>query len=152
VLFRSSDNGRTWTRGGEPCQGAHPLEVDSVALAAAPGGTAALCQERQSGAGPDFVVVSHDDGARFADTAGRLPQFDAALLTGDPRTVLVAAGAHAYRSTDGGASWARIDQISGTATFAGFESSVLGRIVTDGGRTVWTTRDGGARWDAYRWP
>lgn len=151
VMFRSADDGATWSRVGEPCPQSRRSETDSVALAAAPGGITALCQLRQAGAGPDFLAKSAD-GVQFAATGGTVPQFGADVLAGDPSTVLVAAGSGAYRSTDGGASWDRIPEIAGDVSFVGFESPTLGRIVTDGGRTIWTTRDGGAHWSAFQFP
>ena len=36
------------------------------------------------------------------------------------------------------------------ASWVGFESQTEGRAVTDGGRTIWTTHDGGQTWSPYR--
>jgi hypothetical protein len=45
-----------------------------------------------------------------------------------------------------------VPDISGSVTFAGFESTTVGRVVSDGGRTIWTTRDGGATWHEVTLP
>lgn len=153
TVYVSVDDGASWTARQDPCRGTTRPESDAVAIAAAPGGVlTALCQVRQAGAGGDFLVRSSDAGAHFAPSRATLPQFSAHLLAGDPSTVLVAAGQGSYRSTDGGASWAPITAVTGTATFVGFESPTLGRIVTDGGRTVWTTTDAGAHWTPFHFP
>ncbi len=34
-------------------------------------------------------------------------------------------------------------------SFLGFESPSVGRAVTDGGRTIWTTFDGGKTWSPF---
>jgi photosystem II stability/assembly factor-like uncharacterized protein len=150
TLYVSSDNGVHWTEHPEPCP-QEGGEVDSHAIAASPGATVtALCVPRDSS--PAFVAVSTDGGAQFSRRAGTLPWADAGTVVGDPGTVLVAAGDHSYRSTDGGGSWTPITNVTGTVSFAGFESPSLGRIVTDGGRTIWTTTDGGASWSRFGFP
>ena len=150
TLYASTDDGAHWAEHGEPCPQAGG-EVDSHALAASPGGiVAALCVPRETA--DAFVAVSSDAGGTFERTAGTMPWAAAYTITGDPSTVLVAAGAQSYRSTDGGASWAPIADVSGEASFVGFESPTLGRIVTDGGRTIWTTTDAGAHWSRFTFP
>ena len=77
------------------------------------------------------------------------------MLTGDPTTVLVAAGRGAYRSTDGGQSWQPIPELSGRpggVSFIGFESPTVGRAITDNGRKVWTTSNAGRTWTAFVFP
>ncbi len=143
TLYRSSDDGRDWVAAGEPCPQSAP-EVDSSALAAAPGGrVSVLCTNRQA-PNRQFVATSTTHGATFT-ARGALPQ-RADQLAGDPTTVLVTAGDSLLRSTDGGRSWARLIQPTGPVSFLGFESSTVGRAVTDGGRTIWTTSDGGRLW------
>jgi photosystem II stability/assembly factor-like uncharacterized protein len=152
TLYASTDDGVHWTNRGEPCQ--QPVdkeEIDSVAVAASPGGRVALlCQARATGL--ENLATSTDRGASFVRSAGAIPSFAASVLAGDPTTVLIAAGAHPYRSTDGGVSWTRVEEVTGEASFAGFESPTLGRIVTDGGRTIWTTTDAGAHWSRFTFP
>jgi photosystem II stability/assembly factor-like uncharacterized protein len=75
-----------------------------------------------------------------------IPAATADTLTGDPATILVAAGTGLSRSTDGGRSWAAVPDVTGRISFVGFESDRVGRAVADDGRTIWTTRDGGASW------
>jgi hypothetical protein len=36
--------------------------------------------------------------------------------------------------------------VSGGVTFAGFESATVGRLVTGGEQTIWTTRNAGGSW------
>jgi photosystem II stability/assembly factor-like uncharacterized protein len=150
TLFASTDNGSTWQHLGEPCPQAGYDEVDSRAVAAAPNGTVSvLCAPRNAGSSL-FVAISHDAGASFVRAAGTLPRRGGAEFTGDPSTVLVAGWNSAYRSTDGGTTWSRIPTLAGTVVgFLGFESPTVGRAVTDGGRRIWTTHDGGATWSAF---
>lgn len=147
TLYVSTDNGVHWTEHGEPCPQTGG-EVDSHSVAASPGGTVTVsCVPRE--AAPAFVAVSTDAGNHFTKRPGTVPWGAAGAVVGDPRTVLLDVGTGAYRSTDGGASWQRIAQITGEVTFAGFESATLGRIVTDGGRTIWTTTDAGRHWTPF---
>lgn len=152
TLFSSHDDGASWTRHDDPCAVPADKEADSVAIAASPGGVTALCQVRAAGTGRDFFVVSRNAGADFTAEPGTIPQFTADQIAGDPTTVLAAAGTGAYLSTNGGTSWQLIPEISGKVSFVGFESQTLGRIVTDGGRTIWTTTDGGTSWTPYTFP
>jgi photosystem II stability/assembly factor-like uncharacterized protein len=146
TLYRSTDDGRTWKAAGEPCPQLQSAEVDSTAIAAAPGGRAAvLCRTRQA---PQryFVATSTDHGATFAGQPGTTPPATAEQLTGDPTTVLVTAGSGLSRSPDGGNTWQRVPGVTGQITFVGFESDQVGRAVGDSGRAIWTTRDGGVTW------
>jgi photosystem II stability/assembly factor-like uncharacterized protein len=149
TLYSSTDDGRHWSAAGEPCpQGSH--EVDSVAVTAAPDGrVSVLCTERSAQHG-SFVANSTDAGRHFARQAGTVPAATAGLLTGDAATVLVTGGTGLARSTDAGATWRTMPDVTGSVTFIGFESRQVGRAVTDGGRSIWTTRDGGATWSAVR--
>lgn len=149
TLYRSTDDGHNWVAAGEPCP--QPgQEVDSSAIAAAPHGrVSVLCTTRQA-PNRQFVATSTDHGATFAP-GGTLPQ-PVEQVTGDPSTVLLAAGPSLLRSTDGGRSWTRLIQPTGPVSFLGFESPTVGRAVTDGGRTIWTTSDGGRAWSALSMP
>jgi photosystem II stability/assembly factor-like uncharacterized protein len=144
TLYRSTDDGRTWIKSGEPCpQTGH--EVDSTAIAG--GGddrVSALCMNRLAPQRPQ-VVVSEDAGAHFSLAQGKAPLEAANLLAGDPNTVLVAAGVGMARSVDGGRIWHIVRDVKGNVTFVGFESETVGRAVTDG-NTIWTTQDGGKSW------
>jgi photosystem II stability/assembly factor-like uncharacterized protein len=148
VVYRSSDDGATWHRGAEPCPQTGG-EVDSRAVAAAPGGrVTVLCQRRQGSAAP-FVATSADAGATFQGQPGAIPAARASLLAGDPNGVLLTGGDGLARSTDGGRGWRDVGGVSGTINFVGFENSAVGRVLTDG-RTIWTTRDGGRSWSEVR--
>jgi photosystem II stability/assembly factor-like uncharacterized protein len=146
VLYRSTDSGRSWSAGPEPCP-QRGQEVDSVSIAAgADGRVSVLCATRQA---PNrFDVASSDDaGATFTAQPGRIAsKVFPSLLTGDAATVLVAAGNGMARSTDGGASWQQVDGVTGDIGWVGFESQTVGRAVSADGSTIWTTRDGGISW------
>jgi photosystem II stability/assembly factor-like uncharacterized protein len=145
TLYRSTDRGETWQDVGEPCPQTRQ-EIDSRSIAAGDGGrVSALCMNRlepvHSG-----VATSTDAGGHFARQPGELA-ISANLLTGDPDTVLVAAGVEGMaRSTDGGATWQKITDVTGEIGWVGFESQQVGRAVSGDGSTIWTTRDGGATW------
>lgn len=150
TLYRSSDDGASWTDAGEPCPQPGG-ETDSVSLAAGAGGRVSVtCVTRQA---PQtaFVAVSTDQGAHFT-RVGAIPWTSAGVLVGDPATVLLAGPAsgsgQVYRSTDGGTTWTPVAGLrgAGTLTWAGFESKTVGRVIADGGRAIWTTRDAGATW------
>ena len=145
TLYRSTDNGESWTNVGEPCpQG--PREVDSSSVAGSPDGrVSVLCTVRDVG-GRSFVAVSTDAGTNFNARSGTIPSTTNGLLTGDPDTVLVAGGVGMARSTDGGATWQTVADVPGEVGWVGFESQTVGRAVSADGSTIWTTRDGGATW------
>jgi hypothetical protein len=149
TLLASTDNGATWRSLGEPCPQAGQ-EVDSTAVAAGGGDrVSVLCMTRQA---PNryTVATSSDAGLRFTPRPGRVPAAIApGLLTGDPDTVLVAAGSGLARSVDGGRSWRTVPDVTGRVTFVGFESGRVGRAVTDDG-VIWTTHDAGKTWTAVR--
>jgi photosystem II stability/assembly factor-like uncharacterized protein len=145
TLYRSVDKGLTWRPVGEPCP-QHRQEVDSVSVAGGDEGRAAvLCMTRQA---PNRyrVATSTNGGATFADQPGRIP-IAASFLTGDPNTVLVAAGDGGMaRSIDGGQTWQPITDVTGAIGWVGFESQQVGRALSADGTTIWTTRDAGATW------
>lgn len=144
TLYRSSDDGRSWLQAGEPCPQSS-AEVDSSAVAGAPDGRVSVLCTVRSATQRSFVVTSTDHGATFAPQPGTIPVIVPDQLTGDPTTVLVAARDGLARSLDGGRSWTAVPDVQGRVTFVGFESSSVGRAVTDQ-HTIWTTRDGGRSW------
>jgi photosystem II stability/assembly factor-like uncharacterized protein len=64
-----------------------------------------------------------------------------------PHTLFAAADA-LYRSTDSGTSWQVVLDHPADPTLPppGFQSESVGRWLTDGGRDIWTTTDGGRSW------
>lgn len=151
VLFRSSDDGKTWTRSGEPCPQTR-LEVDSIAIATGGGAVNVLCEVRQDAnnlpANRLDIAISTDGGVHFAAKPGALPWQWVNQLAGYPSGVLIAAGVNGgYRSTDGGTSWQPIPELRGQrVSFAGFENQTIGKLITNGGRTIWLTTDAGRTW------
>jgi photosystem II stability/assembly factor-like uncharacterized protein len=162
ALFRSSDDGATWTRVDDPCPyiGAGYWNV-STAAALAPDGTVVVGCGSGGGDDPNFygggTITSTDGGRTFETpvTGGKVG--GARLLAAvDKQTQIEYAPKEAcgcvgnlrlYRSTDAGNSWTPVAGVSvKDVTFIGFESAAVGRIVTGGGKAIWTTRDGGASW------
>jgi photosystem II stability/assembly factor-like uncharacterized protein len=143
ALYRSADDGRTWQRRDEPCPQVR-ADVVALAVAGAPQGRVSLlCGTRDLA--HLFVATSADGGAQFVAQSGAVPGVAADQFTGDPATVLVSGGSELAISRNGGHTWARVAGVTGTVTFLGFESTTIGRAVTDS-RTIWTTRDGGRTW------
>lgn len=148
TLFVSHDNGQSWRSVGEPCPQVGGEADSSAVTADGSGQVSVLCTTRQAPQ-RSFVATSTQAGASgtFAAQAGTVPsaQTQSTLLTGDPATVLVVAGAGLSRSVDGGLSWQPVATVTGSVSFVGFESGTVGRAVT-GGSTIWTTRDAGQTW------
>lgn len=148
VLYTSADDGASWTRRAEPCPQTSPPEVDSTQLsAAADGSVAVLCSPRGVD-GTDFTAVSTDGGASF-QAGEAIPGGPGELLgAASARVQLMLSFGSMYRTQDGGATWqpVRLQLGPGEPIFVGFESATVGRVVTDTGRTVWTTRDAGLTW------
>jgi photosystem II stability/assembly factor-like uncharacterized protein len=144
TLYRSADNGATWIRGGEPCPQLDTEDDSSAIAAAADGRVSVLCTQRGA-TNNQWIATSTDHGAHFTAQPGRIPSY-ADRLTGDPTTVLLATGHALARSTDGGNSWSSGPHLISGVSFAGFESSQVGRVVAAHGTEIWTTRDGGRTW------
>jgi photosystem II stability/assembly factor-like uncharacterized protein len=53
-----------------------------------------------------------------------------------------------YMSTNGAATFTHSHKLR-NASWVGFESRSLGRLVNNAGRTIWTTRDGGHTWTSF---
>ncbi|HEU5268207.1 MAG TPA: hypothetical protein VFU35_15970, partial [Jatrophihabitans sp.] len=153
TLYRSSDNGVTWRRGGEPCPQAR-VEVDSVALSSAPdGGLALLCRDRGA-PNEQFVITSTDGGASFrAGSRTALGAGYVSTLGAATAQVLVVSSDQAYRSTDGGNHFARLGSNAGSSpgqlAWLGFASPSVGHGISADRRSVWTTADGGRSWSRY---
>jgi photosystem II stability/assembly factor-like uncharacterized protein len=147
ALYVSTDNGASWTPHRAPCAGSTPY---TTGIAAAPGNAVvAMCVPLPLGP-RTYLVVSHDSGAHFARLPGSALRAYATPLAGDPASTLVVGGAGgAYRYTAAGSQFARVAGIGGPVSFVGFESTVVGRVVSDGGRTIWTTHDAGATWQPF---
>jgi photosystem II stability/assembly factor-like uncharacterized protein len=153
TLYRSTDDGASWIRSGEPCP-QYSGEVDSYGVSAGVGDdVSVLCRPRSSSA-PWSVATSTNGGASFGVGSGRIA-FGAvtqtgassqSVLAGDPGTVLAVAGAGVSISTDGGTSWQSAGDVTGRIGFVGFESATVGRAVSTDGRVIWTTYDAGQSW------
>jgi photosystem II stability/assembly factor-like uncharacterized protein len=149
TIYVSHDNGASWTARSEPCPN-QSGEVDTIAIAASPGGVTIVCEPRGGGSA-SFVEVSTDGAKNFTRTTGMVPSVNPVQLTGDPATVMLLGGLgiETYQSTDGGAHWTAHDHKLRNAQWIGFESRSLGRLVNNAGRTIWTTRDGGHTWTSF---
>ena len=126
-----------------------PPKIDSYMIAAGDAGRAAVLCAARAAQLTQWVATSSDHGANFTAEPGRIPA-PAELFTGDPATVLVAAGNRAARSGDGGQTWQAIPYRMTGVSFVGFESNQVGRLVADHGTEIWTTRDGGKSWTKVR--
>lgn len=158
TLYISTDNGASWNPRSEPCPQASAqankitTEVDSVAVAAAPGGAVSLLCASRDGVSRIFAIISRDTGTHFTQRTDSLPRSAGELLTGDPSTVLIAAGTTAYRLIGAGPRWVQVAGLAGRVSFLGFESATVGRAVTDAGRKIETTTDGGRTWSSFEFP
>jgi hypothetical protein len=150
ALWVSRDDGATWTDRGEPCR-QEPVqggEVDSSAVATAvDGSVSVLCVPRTAA---DHQAISTATGPDKAFRQSGLQALGpATALAAASQRVLLVASDRLYRSTDAGASFTAVPDVSGPPRWLGFESATLGRALSDDGRTIWTTRDAGASWSAY---
>lgn len=146
-LISSTDLGHTWTAHGDPCQ-ASGTDFHATGVSAGNGAHLTVLCSPVSGHGSSYVTTSSDGGSSFTPQSGAIPAGAAGgLLTGSPDTVLLSGGDDGVeRSIDGGVHWQPVSGPSGQITFVGSESTTTARVVADGGRSIWTTRDAGATW------
>lgn len=151
-LYVSTDNGASWTRKPAPCASTG----SQYTLAIAAGETVSAVCMTTSNHGrkiESYVATSNNEGSGFTRLRGSTFAGDLSqgLFAGDPNTELLAVGPHGLiRYSSDTKRWTRVDGVTGRPSFVGFESQTLGRVVTDGGRIVWTTKDGGQTWSPYR--
>ncbi len=169
VIYRSLDDGLTWTALRDPCGGTGAALRDAISIAAAPGGfLAALCTTRVISTYGYSVVSSLDNGATWG--ARRpvpvTPAFSPDLIaaTGSKAMVITnspAAGSGEYTyqlvfSADRGKIWAsvasdarQLDPNAPYATYLAFQGPLEGRWVGYP-HAIWTTTDGGRLWTRRR--
>lgn len=156
TLYVSTDGGSNWTLEQDPCPNSNGVEYDTRAsTAAADGSLTVLCARRQPGAA-GFTMTSTDGGQDFVVSPANLPGTDAGLIgAASSKTWLVAAGGSLYRSADGGAHWSQLYHGPNSASYIGFESGTVGRVIGApvagvlGSATIWTTTDAGQSWAYY---
>ena len=142
-VFRSTDGGTTWSGLGNPCPRTADGRYGPTAIASGSNGRVALtCRLPQTPMAR--LITSVDAGAHFTDL-GAVPQRSGLLALG-PNGVYLLALDSLSRTRDGGKHWADVPRIQPNFTWLGFESDRVGRVVSDGGTTIWTTRDGGTTW------
>ncbi|HUY55887.1 MAG TPA: hypothetical protein VMV23_12135 [Candidatus Nanopelagicaceae bacterium] len=159
-LYVSTDDGTTWAANLDPCSRTKHPDYVASAFAAAPAGVlVALCSSR-SGAGPQMVTVSSDQGVSFGPLE-QLPHLASGLYTEisatSAKALFVASpGVELLQSSTGGHSWrvavrvkTEITPTTPQATFLGFETSLIGRWIGPPD-TLWTTTDGGGTWSASK--
>jgi hypothetical protein len=156
-LYRSSNGGVSWHRGGEPCpQSGTKTEVDSSDLSSAPDGALALVCRDRGAPERQFVITSTNGAASFhAGSKTALGSAPATTLGAATAQVLVLTGDDAYRSTDGGNHFVRLGANSGSSpgrlAWLGFASPSVGHGISADRRSIWTTTDGGRSWSRYRY-
>jgi photosystem II stability/assembly factor-like uncharacterized protein len=157
-LLVSTDDGASWANRGNPCSREGPAEeIISMAASAGSDGSVHLLCGRYA-AQPDYALTSTDHGLNFSVTRSRFPSDRGqllALVSASARVLVARCTSTVCMSTDGGASWRTAPDVtvgSEGVAFLGFESAQVGRVVTNGGRTIWTTRDGGLHWTPVTFP
>ena len=157
ALFVSNDDGATWTTRAVCPSPSGPGEVDLHGVSMGPDGTmVVLCQARMAG-GPASLQLSTDGGASFRSLPQSLGSAPVSLVGAASQSVLFVQSDVLYRSTDGGASWRRVQSGGSgplTASYLGFQTGSIGRVAETapgqtGARTIWTTRDAGQSWVSY---
>lgn len=153
TLYRTADDGRTWTQRGEPCPQLG-REDDSTLPSSAPDGSLAVfCTPRGINAN-SFVATSTDGGRTFHAGSYQLGSgYTRALGAASSRT-LVLSSDETYRSTDGGNHFTRLSANAGSSPgqlgWLGFSTTSVGHGISADRSSVWTTRDGGRTWTAFR--
>jgi photosystem II stability/assembly factor-like uncharacterized protein len=155
TLFRTADDGRTWTMAGEPCPQLG-REDDSTLPSSGPDGSwAVLCRPRGV-SGNAYAATSADGGRTFHAGSFRFGSAFAQAVGAASSRVLIVSGDETYRSTDGGNHFARLSANAGSSpgrlSWLGFSTTSVGHGLSADRRSAWTTRDGGRTWTAFRFP
>jgi hypothetical protein len=114
----------------------------------------AIAASRVPAAGAGSIITSTDGGRSFHRVGRDGLEEPAAMIDSIAAATasnLFVQAIHLYRSTDGGAHFARARGGPRTTRFLGFQNAEVGRAVepaASGSDTIWTTRDGGAKWSA----
>jgi hypothetical protein len=170
VILRSTNGGATWQRAADPCGGTIRDEHDTIGLAAAPGGFAAVLCPPRSGTGTTFVRTSADYGSSWgplrAVPGGTKDHLSLVAAASVAHLVLATGGFagsgratyHLLASADGGLRWSAVvtgtmhlDPQAPAAGFLGFEDASVGRWLSSP-RDVWTTGDAGQHWQERAFP
>ena len=153
AVFRSKDNGLTWT--------VHKLDpvsdYTSVPRVAASPSNAKIVfasgSYHKSGQTYYRVFKSADGGDSWTNVAGSINQhpYDLLLHPTDPNTIYVATQNGVYRSSNGGKTWAK--QIAPNVMFTeilAMDSTNPQVLYAGANLTVYKSTDGGVRWTASK--
>ncbi len=160
ALYVSSDAGRHWIAKGEPCPYIGAGYTDqTVAMTTSSDGAIVIDCATRSGDEPNFIggltITSTDHGEHFVAPAHGGKLGPARVLAAASAAVQLAyagsngGAAQLYRSTNGGDSWSAVQGLSGEISWIGFQSATVGRMLSEDGRTLWTTRDAGMTWTGH---
>lgn len=152
-LFVSADDGRHWADRADPCAagagapGAPVASVGTQDVAMGIDGSLALLCAGANGR-PEWVAASANGTAFSRRPAMSFAPSGSFLTIGAllPSTVFAADSSTLRRSVDGGRTWQAVAEIPSFVIFLGFENDHVGRLLIDGGRGIWTTRDAGRTW------
>ena len=146
VLYRSADDGASWRHTANPCATAGAVR-DTIAVAAGSDGrVGVLCRVAQTAEA--VLGTSSDAGVTFTARAAA-PQRAGLLAVGGTGVYLQALDTLS-RTGNSGTTWTTATRIEPGFVWLGFESDDVARLVADGGRVIWTTRDGGLHWTSVR--
>jgi photosystem II stability/assembly factor-like uncharacterized protein len=143
-LYRSDDSGTTWSR-------QNPLADASLSsLAVKAGQPDTLFAFHDS----EGLVASTDGGRRFDPVQSQvLPHrsvSDILTYAQEPETFYAVADQAVYKSTDGGKTWAKLENGLNGVSAVAIDRSPMGRLyVTDFSGNVYQSADGGASWQKH---
>jgi photosystem II stability/assembly factor-like uncharacterized protein len=167
VFYRSGDDGITWHKSsepyGEPCPAIGAGYSDTaVGLTVGGDGSVVIAcvgRDKQQTFFGGSTITSTDGGRTFTGGGGKLgPAWLVGAADASHQFVYAPVSSQAgetrggFYASAGPLPWNLVPDISGQVTFIGFESTSVGRVVADGGRTIWTTRDAGVTWRPVTMP
>ena len=128
-LYRSSDGGASWHRS--------PACTNLIGGSLAADGTLDLI------CGNQILVDAHTPTAQYVEQ----PTGSSATVTAVDAHSLIVVADRLYSSTAGGYLRTALDRaVVDDLGPPGFQNTRVGRWLDDGGRTIWTTTDGGVSW------
>ncbi|MFH0796676.1 MAG: CFI-box-CTERM domain-containing protein [Candidatus Omnitrophota bacterium] len=157
IVYKSSDNGNTWTQIGSLGDGVfpgaiavHPVTADIIFVVYEEEGTDHLVRTSNGGEDWEEVTIPDQDNPGQNLTDFNVVGIDPASGTSLTTTILYVSGSSAdpsvYKSADGGSTWQKKEDYNDFGTYSGY-------VLFDGNGNLFIgaarSSDGGETWETF---